>query len=103
MPQFLFATATFTPQEMVRFRRRNSSLENLNEILANDGMSDKPKEDRIVKFKDEIPETTKRLPRSVAAATAKALPASQVKSKAAGASILKTTKKSLEKSNRFDH
>ena len=36
-----------------RFRRRNSSLENLNEILANDGLSDKPKEDRVVKFKDE--------------------------------------------------
>ena len=40
---------------LIRYRRRNSSLENLNEILANDGMSDKPKEDRIVKFKDEIP------------------------------------------------
>ena len=39
-----------------RFRRRNSSLENLNEMLANDGTSNKPKEDRIVKFKDEIPE-----------------------------------------------
>lgn len=36
-----------------RFRRRNSSLENLNELLANDGLSNKPKEDRIVKFKDE--------------------------------------------------
>ncbi len=36
-----------------RFRRRNSSLENLNEMLANDGLSDKPKEDRIVKFKEE--------------------------------------------------
>ena len=39
---------------MIRFRRRNSSLENLNEMLANDGLSDKPKEDRIVKFKVSV-------------------------------------------------
>ena len=44
-------------------RRRNSSLENLNEMLANDGLSDKPKEDRIVKFKDE-PSTSSRRGRS---------------------------------------
>ena len=35
-----------------RYRRRISSLENINEMLANDGLSNKPKEDRIVKFKD---------------------------------------------------
>jgi len=37
-----------------RFRRRNSSLENLNQLLAADGLSDQPKaeEDRVVKFKD---------------------------------------------------
>ena len=45
----LIATNLFS-----RFRRRNSSLENLNEIFLNDETSDKPKEDRIVKFKDEV-------------------------------------------------
>ena len=35
-----------------RYRRRISSLENINEMLANDGLSNKPKEDRIVKFRD---------------------------------------------------
>ena len=49
-------------------------------MLANDGMSDKPKEDRIVKFKDEIPERGR--------SRGKATPG-QGKSKAAGASILK--------------
>ena len=39
---------------LFRFRRRNSSLENLNEMFLNDETSDKPKEDRIVKFKDEV-------------------------------------------------
>ncbi len=42
-----------TYSNIFRFRRRNSSLENLNQRLAQDGLSDKPKEDRIVKFKDE--------------------------------------------------
>ena len=44
------------PPEVSRFRRRNSSLENLNEMFLNDETSDKPKEDRIVKFKDELSE-----------------------------------------------
>ncbi|XP_040565934.1 uncharacterized protein [Lepeophtheirus salmonis] len=35
-----------------RNRRRNSSLENLNKLLSTDGISDKPKENRIVKFKE---------------------------------------------------
>ena len=39
-----------------RLRRRNSSLENLNQIFALDETSDKPKENRIVKFHDEAPE-----------------------------------------------
>ena len=40
----------------IRLRRRNSSLENLNQIFALDETSDKPKENRIVKFHDEAPE-----------------------------------------------
>ena len=43
-------------QDAFRLRRRNSSLENLNQIFAQDETSDKPKENRIVKFHDEAPE-----------------------------------------------
>ena len=43
-------------QDTFRLRRRNSSLENLNQIFAQDETSDKPKENRIVKFHDEAPE-----------------------------------------------
>ena len=76
-----------------RYRRRNSSLENLNEILANDGMSDKPKEDRIVKFKDEIPTTERGRSRGKRGSTASIdITGMTIKTKAAGASILKTPK-----------
>merc|ERR1712106_856529 len=46
---------TFSPHETFRLKRRNSSLENLNQIFAQDETSDKPKENRIVKFHDEAP------------------------------------------------
>ena len=47
---------TFCHQEPFRLRRRNSSLENLNQIFFLDETSDKPKENRVVKFHDEAPE-----------------------------------------------
>ena len=46
----------FCHQETFRLRRRNSSLENLNQIFFLDETSDKPKENRVVKFHDEAPE-----------------------------------------------
>ena len=46
----------FCQQETFRLRRRNSSLENLNQIFFLDETSDKPKENRVVKFHDEAPE-----------------------------------------------
>ena len=46
----------FCHQDTFRLRRRNSSLENLNQIFALDETSDKPKENRVVKFHDEAPE-----------------------------------------------
>ena len=53
-----------------RYRRRISSLENINEMLANDGLSNKPKEDRIVKFKDpdDMKDGSHRTHRSVKSA-----------------------------------
>lgn len=53
VPPAAYFVPTFATHDNFRFRRRNSSLENLNEMLANDGLSNKPKEDRVVKFKDE--------------------------------------------------
>jgi len=53
---FLSYPTTFSPQDTFRLRRRNSSLENLNQMFAQDETSDKPKENRIVKFHDEAPE-----------------------------------------------
>jgi len=53
---FLGYPTTFSPQDTFRLRRRNSSLENLNQMFAQDETSDKPKENRIVKFHDEAPE-----------------------------------------------
>ena len=84
----------FQPPEVSRFRRRNSSLENLNEIFLNDETSDKPKEDRIVKFKDEVvPEESGRgRSRSKKAITV----APPAPSKAVGASILKDSSKKSE-------
>ena len=81
----------FQPPEVSRFRRRNSSLENLNEIFLNDETSDKPKEDRIVKFKDEVVPEESHRGRS---RSKKVIPAS---SKAVGASILKDSSKKPEK------
>ena len=46
----------FCHQDTFRLRRRNSSLENLNQIFFLDETSDKPKENRVVKFHDEAPE-----------------------------------------------
>ena len=71
---------------LFRFRRRNSSLENLNEMFLNDETSDKPKEDRIVKFKDEVlPE------RGRSRSNKKSQNSKEVK--AIGASILKDSSK----------
>ena len=82
-----------------RFRRRNSSLENLNEILANDGMSDKPKEDRIVKFKDEIPTSERGRSRGKRGSTTSInVIGMAAKTKVAGASILKAPKTNTNKS-----
>ncbi|TRY67321.1 hypothetical protein TCAL_11134 [Tigriopus californicus] len=53
VPPAAYFIPAFAAHDNFRFRRRNSSLENLNEMLANDGLSNKPKEDRVVKFKDE--------------------------------------------------
>ena len=53
---YLAYPTTFSPQDTFRLRRRNSSLENLNQMFAQDETSDKPKENRIVKFHDEAPE-----------------------------------------------
>ena len=69
-----------------RFRRRNSSLENLNEIFLNDETSDKPKEDRIVKFKDEL------APERGRSRSRKSLVSTGIKP--IGASILKDSSKS---------
>ena len=52
----LTAPLAFCHQETFRLRRRNSSLENLNQIFFLDETSDKPKENRVVKFHDEAPE-----------------------------------------------
>jgi len=56
LPAFLGYPAVFSPQDTFRLRRRNSSLENLNQIFFRDETSDKPKENRVVKFHDEAPE-----------------------------------------------
>ena len=73
-----------------RFRRRNSSLENLNEMFLNDETSDKPKEDRIVKFKDEV------IPERGRSRSKKPASEKSSGSKAVGASILKDSSKSKQ-------
>ena len=73
-----------------RFRRRNSSLENLNEMFLNDETSDKPKEDRIVKFKDEV------IPERGRSRSKKPTSEKSSGSKAVGASILKDSSKSKQ-------
>ena len=81
-----------------RFRRRNSSLENLNEMFLNDETSDKPKEDRIVKFKDEALPDRGRSRSSKKGQNSK----KEGKFKEVGASILKDSckpKNSSEKSS----
>ena len=81
-----------------RFRRRNSSLENLNEMFLNDETSDKPKEDRIVKFKDEALPDRGRSRSSKKGQNSK----KEGKIKEVGASILKDSckpKNSSEKSS----
>ena len=89
------------PPEVSRFRRRNSSLENLNEMFLNDETSDKPKEDRIVKFKDEVapeePVSSSSRGRSRSKKAAKEVVSSSSvtakETKAVGASILKDSSK----------
>ena len=56
LPNMGYHPLAFCHQDHFRLRRRNSSLENLNQIFALDETSDKPKENRIVKFHDEAPE-----------------------------------------------
>ena len=62
-------------------------------------MSDKPKEDRIVKFKDEIPNERGRARGKRGSTTSiNVAGASTTKQKVAGASILKTPKTNVNKS-----
>ena len=56
LPMLGYPIAFCHQDNQFRLRRRNSSLENLNQIFALDETSDKPKENRIVKFHDEAPE-----------------------------------------------
>ena len=60
-------------------------------------MSDKPKEDRIVKFKDEIPTERGRSRGKRGSTTSINVAGLTTKSKVAGASILKTPKTNTNK------